>query len=163
MRVAWWFRPKIIADTREKPHAIRNILNYFDKNGIEVIRKKLDVGDYMTDPPGRISVDRKQNLIEVAGNVCQQHKRFSAECLRAKESGIQLVFLVEHGGAIKTLEDVQEWKNPRLDVSPYAVSGKRLYQIMKTYEAKYGVRWEFCDKRSTGRRIVELLKEGEGD
>lgn len=117
----------------------------------------------MTDPPGRVSVDRKQNLGEVVGNVCQQHKRFSAECLRAKEAGIKLIFLVEHGGAIKTMEDVREWKNPRLDYSPYAVSGKRLYQIMKTYESKYGVRWEFCDKRSTGRKIAELLKESKDD
>lgn len=122
---------------------------------------KLDVGDYMTDPPGRVSVDRKQNLIEVVANVCQQHERFTKECIRAKESGIKLIFLIEHGGAIKTLEDVKEWKNPRLEVSPYAVSGKRLYQIMKTYEAKYGVRWEFCNKRVTGRRIVELLNEKE--
>ena len=153
---------RIQYDTREKPHAITNIMNYFNKNNIETVRVKLDVGDYMTDPPGHISIDRKQNLIEVVGNVCQQHKRFSAECLRAMESGVQLIFLVEHGGQIKSLEDVKEWKNPRLEVSPYAVSGKRLYQIMKTYEVKYGVRWEFCDKRSTGRRIVELLMM-EGD
>lgn len=152
---------RIQYDSREKPHAIKNILAYFDRHGIDAVRMKLDVGDYMTDPPGRVSVDRKQNLGEVVGNVCQQHKRFSAECLRAKEAGIKLIFLVEHGGQIKSLEDVREWKNPRLDYSPYAVSGKRLYQIMKTYETKYGVRWEFCDKRSTGRRIVELLKEEE--
>lgn len=132
---------------------------YFDKNGIEAVRMKLDVGDYMLDPYGRVSVDRKQNLTEVVGNVCQQHKRFSAECKRAMDSGIKLIILVEHGGSIKTLEDVQNWVNPRLEVSPYAVSGKRLYQIMRTYEAKYGVRWEFCDKRSTGRRIVELLTD----
>ena len=125
-----------------------------------MIREKLDVGDYMTDPPGRISVDRKQNLIEVVGNVCQQHERFTRECIRAKDSGIHLIFLVEHGGAIRSLEDVQDWVNPRLAFSPYAVSGKRLYQIMKTYEAKYGVRWEFCDKRATGRRIAELLSDG---
>lgn len=154
---------RIQYDSREKPHAIQKILYYFDKNGIEAVRMKLDVGDYMTDPPGRVSVDRKQNLGEVVGNVCQQHERFKKECIRAKESGIQLIFLVEHGGQVKTLEDVREWQNPRLDYSPYAVSGKRLYQIMKTYEAKYGVRWEFCDKRSTGRRIVELLKEDEKD
>ena len=150
-------------DTREKPNAITKILAYFDKHGIDAVRMKLDVGDYMTDPFGRVSVDRKQNLCEVVGNVCQQHKRFTAECLRAKEAGIKLIFLVVHGGQIKSLEDVKGWENPRLDYSPYAVSGKRLYQIMKTYESKYGVRWEFCDKRSTGRRIVELLKESKDD
>lgn len=151
---------KIYVDTREKPHAIKKILAHFDKKGIEVVRQKLDVGDYMTDPDGKISVDRKQTLGEVVSNMCQQHKRFSAECQRAKDSGVQLVFLVEHGGKIRNIEDVRMWRNPRLSVSPYAVSGPRLYQLMKTYESKYGVQWAFCCKQSTGKRIMEILGRG---
>ena len=124
---------------------------------------KLDVGDYMTDPPGRVSVDRKQNLGEVVGNVCQQHKRFTAECLRANEAGIKLIFLVEHGGQIKTLEDVQSWNNPRLKEHPLALTGMRLYKIMLTMQNKYGIEWLFCDKRCTGKRIIELLPNGENN
>lgn len=150
----------IYVDTREKPHAIQKILARFEKEGVEVVRQKLDVGDYMLSPDGKISVDRKQNLAEVAVNVCQQHRRFSAECQRAKERGVQLVFLVEHGAKIRSMEDVQDWHNPRLSVSPYAVSGPRLYQIMKAYESKYGVQWEFCCKQVTGKRILEILSRG---
>ena len=150
----------IFVDTREKPHAIQKILAHFEREGCEVIRQKLDVGDYMLAPDGRISVDRKQNLLEVTANVCQQHERFSAECLRASRNGVQLVFLVEHGGRIKSLEDVQAWRNPRLDVSPYAVSGPRLYQIMILYSNRYGVQWEFCCKQQTGKRILEILSRG---
>ena len=87
------------------------------------------------------------------------HEVMQDFAIHLRQLSVTLIFLIEHGGQIKSLEDVREWKNPRLDYSPYAVSGKRLYQIMKTYETKYGVRWEFCDKRSTGRRIVELLTE----
>ena len=91
-------------------------------------------------------------------NVCQQHKRFTAELKRASDLGIQLVFLVEHGANIKTLDDVKEWKNPRLKESPLAVSGERLYKILSTIEKTYSTKFYFCTKAQTGRAIVELLR-----
>ena len=150
----------IFVDTREKPHAIQKILAHFEREGREVIRQKLDVGDYMLSPDGRISVDLKQNLLEVTANLCQQRGRFAAECIRAKNSGVQLVILVEHGGRIKTMEDVQAWRNPRLEVSPYAVSGTRLYQLMKEFESRYGIQWAFCSKAQTGKAILQILSRG---
>ena len=151
---------EIYVDTREKPRAIRKILEHFERVYMKPVHRKLDVGDYMLSPDGRISVDRKQNLLEVTANLCQQRGRFAAECIRAKNSGVQLVILVEHGGRIKTMEDVQAWRNPRLEVSPYAVSGPRLYQIMCLYGNRYGVQWEFCCKQQTGKRILEILSRG---
>lgn len=150
----------IYVDTREKAHAIKNILAHFKKAGAEIIRQKLDVGDYMLSPDGKISVDRKQNLGEVAVNLGKDRFRFSKECQRAKANGVQLVILVEHGGQIKSLEAVSLWKNPRLEVSPYALSGPRIYQLMKAFESKYGVQWEFCCKQSTGKKIIEILSRG---
>lgn len=147
----------IYVDTREKPQAIKKILAYYKKNEIEVVRQKLDVGDYMLSPDGKISVDRKQNLGEVAINLGKDRFRFSKECQRAKDSGVQLVILVEHGGQIKSLEAVSLWKNPRLEVSPYALSGPRIYQLMKAFSSKYGVQWEFCCKQTTGKKILEIL------
>ena len=67
------------------------------------------------------------------------------------------MFLVEHGGKIKTLEDVQHWTNPRLKEHPLAMSGERLYKVMLTMQNKYGIEWRFCDKRNTGQRIIEIL------
>ncbi len=154
---------RIYVDTREKPRAIVGILSYFDRHGIEVIHQKLDVGDYAVSPDAKLTVDRKMSLQEVCGNLTQQHERFTKECVRAQQSGVQLVILVEHGGRIKSLESVKGWKNPRLKESPYAVSGERLYRMMRTYTDKYGVEWRFCDKRSTGRVIVELLGGGNNE
>lgn len=150
----------VYVDTREKPRAIAKILAQFESAGVEIIHQKLDVGDYMLSPDGGISVDRKQNLLEVCGNLAQQHRRFSAECLRAKEAGVRLVILVEHGGKIRSIEDVYGWRNPRLDVSPYCLSGPRVYAMMKTYEARYGVEWAFCRKQDTGKRILDILSRG---
>lgn len=147
-------------DTREKAKAIKNIVGYFDKHGIEHFSSKLYVGDYMSLDNPRLIVDRKQNLSEVYSNLCQGHARFRAEAERARSLGIQLVILVEHGGTIRAIDDVKNWKNPRLQVSPYAWDGSRLYRTMKTFSERYGVVWEFCDKRSTGRKIVEILNGG---
>lgn len=147
-------------DSREKARAIQKILAEFDKQGMKHFVSKLHTGDYMNLDNPRVIIDRKQSLQEVAGNVCQDHARFVRELERAMEFGIHLIFLVEHGGAIKTLEDVQNWNNPRLKASPYAVTGKRLYKIMLTMQEKYGIEWRFCDKRVTGKRIIELLGGG---
>ena len=147
-------------DTREKPQAIQTILKQFEMAGIKVIRTKLWVADYQLLDNPYLVIDRKANLQELVGNVCQQHKRFTAELTRAKEVGISVVVLVEHGGDIKSIDDVQKWVNPRLKESPLAVSGERLYKILKAMEYTYGVRFEFCDKRHTGQRIMEILTEG---
>jgi len=62
---------------------------------------------------------------------------------------------------VRCLEDVRTWQNPRLEESPRAVNGDRLYKTMLTMSERYGVQWEFCDRLHTGRRIVELLTGGE--
>lgn len=144
-------------DSREKARAISHTLETFEKRGIKYLISKLPVGDYMSYDNPRLVIDRKQSLAEVCQNVCQDHARFRRELERAMEYGIKLVFLVEHGGSIKSLEDVQNWKNPRLKDHPLAMSGERLYKVMLTMQNKYGIEWQFCDKRCTGKRIIEIL------
>lgn len=146
-------------DSREKARAIRKILTTFDEARVVHPVSKLYVGDYMNFDNPRVIIDRKQNLLEVCGNVCQQHARFVREIKKANEIGVHLVFLVEHGGAIHSLEDVRNWKNPRLQQHPLAMSGERLYRVMLTMQNKYDIEWQFCNKQDTGRRIIEILCE----
>ena len=152
----------IIVDTREKPRAITKILAEFDRQGIHVVRRALSFADYWNpDNPDRI-IDRKQNLLEVAGNVVQQRARWLREVDRCNRAGCHLIVLVEHGGRIRKLDDVIGWKNPRIRVSPLAVSGERLFKILKQMELTYGIEWQFCSKAQTGKRIIEILR-GEDD
>ena len=144
-------------DTREHTGQVERIEDQFDSLGVKHFRSKLYVGDYQSLDNPRLVVDRKKDLQEIAGNVCQQHERFRAELIRAEEAGIQIVILCEHGGQIRSLEDVFFWDNPRRRTSKGAISGQRLFKILSTMKDKYGVRFEFCDKRQTGRRIVEIL------
>lgn len=168
----------INVDTREHQSEWNRIQKQFDNIGIQYFRSKLYVGDYMSLDNARLVVDRKKDLQEVCGNVCQQHERFKKELIRAMEAGIRIIFLIEHGPDIKTLEDVYFWQNPRKHeirwrynkqtgqkekyfVSPKAVDGKQLYKSLCTIQDRYGARFEFCTKDQTGRRIMEILKDGE--
>ncbi len=147
----------IQVDSREKDRAIKKILAEFDRQGVKHPVSKLLVGDYMNYDNPRLIVDRKQNLSEVCSNVCQGHERFRRELIRAQENEIRLVVLVEHGKGIRSLEDVIWWVNPRGGKS---MQGEVLYRVMKTQERKYGIRYVFCDKAQTGKRIIELLSGG---
>lgn len=160
-------------DSREKAKAIQKILKEFDSQGVKYFSSKLLVGDYMNLDNPRLIIDRKQNLQELCGNVCQQHERFKKELIRAIEAGLQLIILIEHGNDIKSLEDVYFWQNPRKHeirwktvngqkiktvVSAKAVDGEQLYKSLCTIRDRYNVRFEFCNKNETGKRIMELLR-----
>lgn len=143
---------KIICDSREKPQAIEKILAWFDNHDIEWEKKKLDTGDYMMEGKPDIVVDRKGDLLELAHNMLTADKaRFYREIRRARDAGIHLVILCEHGG-IHGLEDVKKWK-PKFGRS----SGKKLADAIFRLEISYGVPTLYCDPRSTGRRIYEIL------
>ena len=71
--------------------------------------------------------------MEVAGNLCQQHKRFAEEADRAAKLGIELIILVEENN-VEKLADVQNWFNWRSKKNSKAITGEKLYKIMKTFE-----------------------------
>ncbi|MGN1166860.1 MAG: ERCC4 domain-containing protein [Lachnospiraceae bacterium] len=155
-------------DTREKARAIKDITQYFEENEIAYFHSKLYIGDYMNIDNPRLIIDRKQNLSELCTNVTSDHDRFRRELLKAKDNGIQLVILIEHGKDTECLEDVIFWENPRskkrvkIDgkyqtIKTKATSGQTLYNILCTLERKYGVKYAFCDKEHTGHEIVRIL------
>jgi hypothetical protein len=155
-------------DSREHRSELNRIKKQFDDLGVQYFISKLYVGDYVNLNNPKIAVDRKQNLLEVCSNVTQDHERFRNEMVRAQQNGIKIIFLVEHGDGIESLEDVIFWENPRrhkrkkengkwVDYETKATTGEILFNILKTMERKYGVSWEFCTKEETGKRIMELL------
>ena len=148
----------IITDSREKAHIIGRILDYFDSEGIKHYSSKLIVGDYMSMDNMKLSVDRKHNLSELANNLTNDSGRFMREVRLAKELGIHLVVLCEHGGWCKSIRDVKDWHNPMQGKIPFAISGKELMERIYKVHIAYGVDFLFCDKRCTGRRIVEILE-----
>lgn len=105
----------------------------------------------------KTSVDTKQDLEELNRNLMNKsdHSRFWKEVRKANENGIKLIILCEHGGQIKSIPDVAKWH------SKYSlVTGRTLMEEIYRVHIAYGIDFVFCDKRNTGKRIIELL-EGE--
>lgn len=163
---------QVQVDTREHTKEWERIKGQFDALGVQYFRSKMYVGDYQSLDNPRLVIDRKKDLQEICGNVCQQHERFKAELLRAKEHGIKLIILCEHGADIKSLEDVYFWQNPRKYqirwktvngkrvkdvISAKAVDGNQLYKSLCTIRDRYNVDFVFCQKEETGRKIIEIL------
>lgn len=167
---------QIQCDTREHKREYKRIEQQFNQLGVKSFRSKLYVGDYQSLDNARLVIDRKQDLLELCGNVAQQHERFRAELQRAKEAGIRVVILCEHGPDIKTLEDVYFWTNPRtiptewvmqdghpvkVAISPNGITGPQLYKSLSTIRERYNVDFVFCTKEETGKRIVEILGDSD--
>ena len=144
-------------DSREHKWELARIQRQLTALGCKTIVSKLYVGDYQSLDNPRLVIDRKMDLLELCGNVTQQHERFQRELVKAQEAGIRLIILIEHGGDIQSLEDVYFWDNPRRSQSPRATTGKSLYRSLCTIRDRYDVRFEFCTKSETGQKIMELL------
>lgn len=142
----------IIVDTREKGN--KKILEYFDKTKQDYIISKLDAGDYMIYKDYSTIIDKKDGLLELAGNLCKttEHERIKKEIERAKELGCKnFIFLIQEN-KIKTKEDIILWK------SRYTkVEGKTLYRIMETMKNRYNIRFIIVPKKDMGKTIIDLL------
>ena len=116
-------------------------------------------------PGGTISVDTKQDLLEISKDIMSSdHRRFRAECQRAKDNGIQLIVLIEE---IPPFGEVDLWEIPVFKGSnrwhkygdPMTlVNPAALKKAMATMTDKYGVQFRFCHRRETPRKLIKYLK-----
>lgn len=144
----------IIVDTREKGH--KAILKYFDSVGQDYIISKLDAGDYMIYKDYTTIIDKKDGLLELAGNLCHtsEHERVKREIAKARELGcMDFIFLIQDS-KIKTIEDIKNWSSPHTKVR-----GVTLLKVMATMSKKYGVKFIIVPKKEMGAKVIELLGE----
>ena len=151
----------IIEDTRQQKgkHEIKH--GYFGKNGVSVLRSKLPFGDYSLPP--KIAIDTKENMSEIANNMCgttKEHIRFREECKKAKDAGCKLIILIENKDGINCVNDVFHWENPRMQFSATACTGERLAKTMLTMSERYGVDFKFCTPEEAPALIMEILSNG---
>jgi hypothetical protein len=92
------------------------------------------------------------------------HRRFRDECIRAQEKGIQLIVLVEE---IPPFYEVDLWEVPRWRTeSRYHRYGDPMTLVdpaafkkaLATMTEKYGVKFRFCHRRETPRKVIKYLK-----
>lgn len=128
---------RIIEDVNNKEgkHEIKH--RYFKRNGHELYRVPLPVGDYIAvndrvldalrrkrsrglmikkmDLMGtyNVSVDSKQDIEELYSNLVQSHERFRDELVLASNNGIRLVILVENRDGVRHYKEIFKWKNEK--------------------------------------------------
>ena len=150
----------LLVDTREKPKAIKNILNTFDEAGIPYESTKLLFGDYMDYGRPHLVIDRKQNIAELAKNCTVEAERFKKELERAQRANSRLVILVEQNRYkdrdewrhVEDIADLMLWSSPHT-----TIRGEKVFRVLSAWVNKYDIEVRFCDKRVTGRKILEIL------
>ena len=167
----------LLEDSRQQVHKHDTKAAYFAEHGIEVHRTKLYTGDYTLPADQSVCVDTKFCIQELVGDICgPSHDRFREELIRAQESNIKLIILVENefewvnkkknisNSVITDIDGLFKWINKRSfiwkngkQLYPNATKGATLAKACKTMQNKYGVEFRFCDKRDSGRIILELL------
>lgn len=150
----------LLVDSREHRSERDRVTATFDAEGVEYSITKLFIGDYMEFTNPSVIVDRKQSIAELAKNCTADHERFKRELERAKSVGATLVILVEQNRYkdrerwihVETIEDLMLWSSPHT-----TIRGEKVYRVLRAWMAKYPIRVEFCDKRLTGRRILDII------
>lgn len=148
-------RLTLLCDTREQPTA--KLRRRLKDIGYPCERKKLDFGDYSAkceledgselDLSSGFAIERKMNLDELCACYCHGRQRFEREFLRAKEAGAKLYLLVEDSSWEKALAGAYRSK-----MTPQA-----LVASMTAWLARYNCQLIFCDSKSTGRLIREII------
>lgn len=141
----------LIEDTRNKIGKHNNIFAYCKKNNIEIRRQVLNVGDYML-PNGKIAIDTKKNILELANDLYSDKLAFNKKYKKCLKEGIKLIVLTEEKP--NSRENLVSWK-----LEHTRINGKYLCDMMFTIELSYGVQFVFCDKKDTAKILFELLKE----
>lgn len=148
----------IIQDCREKCGHHLAIEQYCKTHEIPLIRKRLEVGDYMLGeikcgkvvPIGKRSIDTKQDLAELSSDLYRDKTEFNKKYRKCYENGIELYVLVEQ--EIKSLNDILSWSSPHSKIS-----GKMLYDMIDRVRKSYGVKFVFCRKENVAQTIINIL------
>lgn len=151
----------MVQDQREKRSHHNNIEFYCAEHGLQIIRKRLNVGDYRladVDECGNIiylnniSVDVKGGgLAELAQDLYRDKLAFNKKYKKCLIDGIKLVVLIEE--EVKSLSDLVSWRSKHT-----RITGRFLLMMMETVKRSFGVEFYFCKKEDTGENIIRLLK-----
>ena len=140
---------EILQDHREKKGQHDLVEQYLKQQGIVLRRVRLNVGDYMF-PNGKVSIDLKKDLDELASDLYRDKKEFNKKYKKCLQDGIKLIVLVEE--RVLNLNDLVKWKSAHS-----RLNGRYLLDMIHTIQVSYGVKFMFCGKKETGKKILELL------
>ncbi len=164
----------IVEDTRQQEgrHDVKHA--WWSSHGVDVVRHKLDTGDYMT-VGSPVTVDTKASLAELVMDVGSDHRRFRAEMVRARDSGLHLVVLVESSPRFAEPGELARWPGRCSECRHYRrrechpslrscrryryvpMQGAVLAETIGTMADRYGCEFRFCDPEDSARIVCDLL------
>lgn len=149
----------ILVDTREQPN--ERAFRRYETFGVPYSRHKLDYGDYAFNfilngkpffeeeqkiyPP--VVIERKENLAELSGNLCQNRERFEREFQRARENGAKIYLLVEDAS----------WENLINGKYRTKFHPKAFTSSLLAFMARYEITPIFCKSETSGQLIKNIL------
>lgn len=147
----------VLVDTREQQNG--HITKYLDRRGVKWKSKKLDYGDYSFLLPAapqlgitrdlyftrEITIERKANLDELAGNLTHGRAAFEAELIRAR--GCRLFLLIEGGS----------WQDIVNGNYRSQYNKKSYLASLMTFIHRYGIQVFFTTKETAGQIITALF------
>ena len=146
---------EILVDTREQETSSARWR--YKAFGCPWRREKLDAGDYTAEfgngekrysLQGLAAVERKMSLDELCACFTSERARFAREFERARAAGTRLYLLVE--GAT--------WDKVYRGDYRSRLAPKALAASLMTWMARYDCRVVFCESRSSGRLIADILR-----
>lgn len=151
----------VIVDKREQPS--ERAERRYKAFGSPYRRATLNYGDYAYNfqkPDGEwffneeettiaapVVIERKMDLVELSGCLCQQRERFEREFQRAKDHGATVYLLVEDANWENLLNGRYKTK-----FHPHAFEASLLAFI-----ARYDIKPIFCKKETSGKLIHDIL------
>ena len=151
---------EILVDTREQPGA--RATKRYNAFGCPYKRHTLSYGDYtynFTLPNGKLLfepfttaegdcvIERKMNLEELSGCLCQQRDRFRREFEKARDHGAKIYLLVEDGS----------WENVINGRYKTKFNPNAYFATLTAWMARYDISLIFCKKETSGKLIKQIL------
>ena len=135
-------KPIIIIDTREQdPYKFRA-----SSSVDSVVHEKLDHGDYsIKGYEHLITIERKKNVDEIAGNLGKHRARFERELERMQSSKRRYIVIEDHWSSIYNKKRFSR-------VHPNAI-----FESILALSMKYHVHVIFAGSRKTAHKIVRSL------
>lgn len=141
-------------DTRQKKEKHNNVLKFCRENGITLVQKCLQIGDYMF-PDGDIAVDTKANIGELAADLYKDRKAYGKKYKKGVKAKIRLVVLIEE--PLANLNDIVTWQSKHSNIK-----GRYLLTLIDEARYCYNINFYFCNKEQTGEMIINLLEGKNG-
>ncbi len=96
---------------------------------------------------GHVVIERKMDLAELSGCLCQQRERFEREFQRARDNGASIYLLIEDASWENILNG--RYKT-RFHPNAYEAS-------LLAFIARYDIKLIFCKKETSGKLIRDIL------